>query len=72
MKKYILGFGLPLTALSLMSFAISSNSSQDSYASYGGSINITCLECDNYICYEVGGVTVYKGVAETLLLSFNN
>jgi hypothetical protein len=60
MKKYILGFGLPLTALALMSFT-SSSSNHEVTALAAGDIKITCPSGDDYTCYEGGGITVYKG-----------
>lgn len=60
MKKYILGFGLPIAALTFMSFTTSSSDEKASLAAAGG-VTITCPEGDTYKCYEGGGITVFKG-----------
>jgi hypothetical protein len=60
MKKYILGFGLPLTALALMSFS-TSNSDQEAAALANEGIKIICPTGDHQTCYEGNGFTVYKG-----------
>lgn len=60
MKKYILGFGLPIAALAFMSFTTSSASTDASLAAAGG-IKITCPEGDQYTCYEGDGFKVFKG-----------
>jgi spore coat protein U-like protein len=65
MKKYILGFGLPLAALALMSFTTSS-STQESLAAAGG-IKITCPEGDQYTCYEGDGFKVFKGTGNATI-----
>ena len=67
MKKYILGFGLPLTALALMSFATSSSESIEAAPAAAGGIKITCPEGDEYNCYEGGGITVYKGSGSVII-----
>jgi hypothetical protein len=61
MKKYILGFGLPLAALALMSFTTSSSNDQTALVAADGGIKITCPEGDEFKCYEGGGITVFKG-----------
>lgn len=61
MKKYILGFGIPIAAITLMSFTSTTSSDQQASLVAAGGIKITCPEGDEFKCYEGGGITVYKG-----------